>query len=157
MIGRIRVGAIVSLVVALLIVVGCGSGGAPESSTPPGTLYVALDAEPPELDPNLSSAYVDRQVMASLYDKLVDIDQNGKIVPRLAKSYDVSGDGTVYTFKLREGVKFHDGTEFNAEAVKFNLERYQEEDSVRSTEVEPIDDRAGDAQRAVRSVPRRSD
>src|SRR5215204_7345455 len=139
MIGRIRVGAVVSLMVALLVVVGCGGGGAPESNTPPGTLYVALDAEPPELDPNLSSAYVDRQVMASLYDKLVDINEEGEIVPMLAKSYDVSDDGTVYTFKLREGIKFHDGTEFNAEAVKFNLDRYQKEDSVRSTEVEPIE------------------
>jgi peptide/nickel transport system substrate-binding protein len=139
MIGRTRIGAVVSLMVALLVVVGCGGGGTPESSTPPGTLYVALEAEPPELDPNLSSAYVDRQVMASLYDKLVDIDQNGEIVPMLAKSYDVSDDGTVYTFELREGIKFHDGTEFNAEAVKVNLDRYQEEDSVRSTEVEPIE------------------
>jgi peptide/nickel transport system substrate-binding protein len=124
---------------ALVALVGCGGGGAPQSNTPPNTLYVALEAEPPELDPNLSSAYVDRQVMASLYDKLVDIDENGEIVPMLAKSYDVSDDGKVYTFHLRDGIKFHDGTEFNAEAVKYNLERYQEEDSVRSTEVEPIE------------------
>jgi peptide/nickel transport system substrate-binding protein len=124
---------------ALVALVGCGGGGAPQSNTPPDTLYVALEAEPPELDPNLSSAYVDRQVMASLYDKLVDIDENGEIVPMLAKSYDVSDDGKVYTFHLRDGIKFHDGTEFNAEAVKYNLERYQEEDSVRSTEVEPIE------------------
>jgi peptide/nickel transport system substrate-binding protein len=124
---------------ALAALVGCGGGGAPQSNTPPGTLYVALEAEPPELDPNLSSAYVDRQVMASLYDKLVDIDENGEIVPMLAKSYDVSDDGKVYTFHLRDGIKFHDGTEFNAEAAKYNLERYQEEDSVRSTEVEPIE------------------
>jgi peptide/nickel transport system substrate-binding protein len=68
-----------------------------------------------------------------------DIDENGEIVPMLAKSYDVSDDGKVYTFHLRDGIKFHDGTEFNAEAVKYNLERYQEEDSVRSTEVEPIE------------------
>jgi peptide/nickel transport system substrate-binding protein len=124
---------------ALVALVGCGGGGAPQSNTPPDTLYVALEAEPPELDPNLSSAYVDRQVMASLYDKLVDIDENGEIVPMLAKSYEVSDDDLVYTFHLRDGIKFHDGTEFNAEAVKYNLERYQEEDSVRSTEVEPIE------------------
>ena len=139
MIGCIRVGAVVSLMVALLVVVGCGGGGAPESSTPPGTLYVALEDEPPELDPNLSEAYVDRQVMASLYDKLVDINQQGEIVPMLAKSYDVSDDGLVYTFHLRKGITFHDGTEFNAEAVKYNLDRYQKEDSVRSTEVENIE------------------
>jgi peptide/nickel transport system substrate-binding protein len=57
----------------------------------------------------------------------------------LAKSYDVSDDDLVYTFHLRDGIKFHDGTEFNAEAVKYNLDRYQEEDSVRSTEVEAIE------------------
>src|SRR5215210_9023964 len=137
----IRIGAIALFAIAAFVVaVGCsGGGGAPQSNTPPNTLYVALESEPPELDPNLSSAYVDRQVMASLYDKLVDIDQDGEIVPMLAKSYDVSDDGTVYTFKLREGIKFHDGTNFNAEAVKFNLDRYQEEDSVRSTEVESIE------------------
>src|ERR671916_1577573 len=140
MIRFIRAGAFALFALAALVVVGCGSGGgAPQSNTPPGTLFVALEAEPPELDPNLSSAYVDRQVMASLYDKLVDIDEQGEIVPMLAKSYDVSDDGTVYTFELREGIKFHDGTEFNAEAVKFNLDRYQKEDSVRSTEVEPIE------------------
>src|SRR5215211_8971195 len=139
MTGSIRVSAVVSLIVALLVVGGCGGGGAPQSNTPPGTLYVALDDEPPELDPNLSTAYVDRQVMASLYDKLVDINQQGEIVPMLAKSYEVADDDLAYTFHLREGIKFHDGTEFNAEAVKYNLDRYQEEDSVRSTEVEPIE------------------
>jgi peptide/nickel transport system substrate-binding protein len=139
MIKSIRIKAFALFVVAAFVAMGCGGGGAPQSNTPPNTLYVALESEPPELDPNLSSAYVDRQVMASLYDKLVDIDQEGEIVPMLAKSYEVSDDGTVYTFELREGIKFHDGTPFNAEAVKFNLDRYQEKDSVRSTEVEPIE------------------
>src|SRR5215210_2494608 len=136
----IRIGAIALFAIAAFVVaVGCsGGGGTPQSNTPPNTLYVALESEPPELDPNLSSAYVDRQVMASLYDKLVDIDQDGEIVPMLAESYDVSDDGLVYTFHLRKGIKFHDGTEFNAEAVKYNLDRYQEEDTLRSTEVEPI-------------------
>jgi peptide/nickel transport system substrate-binding protein len=97
-----RVSAVVSLAVALLVVAGCGGGGgAPQSNTPPNTLIVALEAEPPELDPNLSSAYVDRQVMASIYDKLVDINQVGEIVPVLASSYEVSDDDTVYTFELR--------------------------------------------------------
>jgi peptide/nickel transport system substrate-binding protein len=143
MIRGIRFGASALVVLVVLVALGCGGGGggggAPQANTPPGTLFVALESEPPELDPNLSSAYVDRQVMASLYDKLVDIDQEGEIVPMLAKSYEISDDDLVYTFRLREGIKFHDGTEFNAEAVKYNLDRYQEKDSVRSTEVEPIE------------------
>src|SRR5215212_1749739 len=139
MVKGIRITTFALLVFVAFVALGCGGGGAPQSNTPPNTLYVALEDEPPELDPNLSEAYVDRQVMASLYDKLVDINQQGEIVPMLAKSYDVSDDGLVYTFHLRQGIKFHDGTEFNAEAVKYNLDRYQEEDSVRSTEVEPIE------------------
>jgi len=135
-----RVGAVLFLAIVLSVAAACGGGGGggTQSNTPPGTLEVGLEAEPPELDPNLSSAYVDRQVMASIYDRLVDIDENGEIVPMLAESYEVSGDGLEYTFKLRQGVQFHDGEPFDAEAVKFNLERYQEEDSVRSTEIEPV-------------------
>jgi peptide/nickel transport system substrate-binding protein len=129
-----------AFVLSVFVMAGCGGSDTQTSSnTPPGTLEIALESEPPELDPNLSSAYVDRQVMASLYDKLVDINTEGEIVPMLAESYEVSDDGKTYTFKLREGVKFHDGAPFNAEAVKFNLERYREEDSTRSTEVEPIE------------------
>src|ERR687893_800047 len=135
-----RVSAVVSLAVALLVVAGCGGGGgAPQSNTPPNTLIVALEAEPPELDPNLSSAYVDRQVMASLYDKLVDIDDQGEIVPMLAESYEVSDDDLVYTFNLRQGIEFHDGTPFDAEAVKFNLERQLDPALKPSTEREVAD------------------
>jgi peptide/nickel transport system substrate-binding protein len=118
---------------------GGGGGGGTRSNTPPGTLEVGIEAEPPELDPDLSSAYVDRQVMASIYDRLVDIDENGKIVPMLAESYAVSEDGREYAFELRQGVRFHDGEPFDAAAVEFNLERYQEEDSVRRTEIEPVE------------------
>src|SRR5215212_1643479 len=139
MVKGIRITTFALLVFVAFVALGCSGGGAPQSNTPPNTLYVALDDEPPELDPNLSEAYVDRQVMASLYDKLVDINQQGEIVPMLAKSYDISDDRKVYTFHLRDGIKFHDGTPFNAEAVKYNLDRYQKEDSVRSTEVEDIE------------------
>lgn len=137
----IRFGIVVSFFAALLLVAGCGGsdGSGSVSSTPDDTLVVALEDEPPELDPAFSSAFVDRQVMASIYDKLVDIDQEGEIVPMLAENYEVSEDGTVYTFELRDGVVFHDGAEFDAEAVKTNLERYQTDESTRSTEVQSIE------------------
>lgn len=87
------------------------------------TLTVGLDADPPRLDPALSSAFVDRQVLNQVLDKLVDLDANLKIVPRIATSWKVSNGGLTYTFKIRQGVKFSDGTPLNAEAVKYSLER----------------------------------
>ena len=87
------------------------------------TLTVGLDADPPRLDPALSSALVDRQVMNQIFDKLVDLDQNLKIIPGVAKSWKITDGGLTYTFKLRGGVKFHDGTPLDAAAVKYTLDR----------------------------------
>ncbi|MCX7784011.1 MAG: peptide ABC transporter substrate-binding protein, partial [Meiothermus sp.] len=69
------------------------------------TVTVGLDADPPNLDPLLSSALVDRQVHNQIYDKLVDLDENLRIVPMLATSWRVEENGTVYVFTLRQGVK----------------------------------------------------
>ncbi len=88
-----------------------------------GALRVGLNADPPNLDPHQSTAAVDRQVFQNLYDKLVDINQDLEIVPMLATSWQITDGGRTYTFKLRQGVVFHDGTPFNADAVKFNFER----------------------------------
>ncbi len=116
------------LLVALALS-ACGSGSPPAapaggSAQSNAAITISLNADPPSLDPAFSSAFVDRQVHNSLFDKLVDLDANGKVVPMLATEWKVSDDGLSYTFTLREGVKFHDGTDFNAEAVKANLERY---------------------------------
>src|SRR5713226_1937370 len=107
--------------VALLIFVAA----AISTAAPPrgGTLRAGLNADPPNLDPHQSSAAVDRQVFQNLYDKLVDINQNLEIVPMLATSWQIADGGRTYTFKLRQGVVFHDGTPFNADAVKVNFER----------------------------------
>jgi len=112
--------ALVVFVVMLVLVAGSVSIAAP---TRGGTLRVGLDADPPNLDPHQSTAAVDRQVFQNLYDKLVDINQNLEIVPMLATSWQIADGGRSYTFKLRQGVVFHDGTPFNAEAVKANFER----------------------------------
>lgn len=112
------------------------ASAAPKSG---GTLNVEINADPPKLDPSFSTALVDRQVFQSLFDKLIDIDANGKLIPMLAEKWEISGDQKSYTFKLRQGVKFHDGTDFNAEAVKFNIERYMEKNSVRRNELSEVD------------------
>lgn len=88
-----------------------------------GVLRVGLNADPPNLDPHQSTAAVDRQVFQSLFDKLVDIDEHFAIAPMLATSWTIANGSKTYTFKLRPGVVFHDGTPFNAEAVRFNFER----------------------------------
>ncbi len=105
-----------------------------------GTLRVGLDADPPSLDPHRSTAAVDRQVFQSLFDKLVDVDETLQIVPVLATSWTVSADGRTVTFKLRQGVTFQDGTPFNAEAVRYNLERMRDPKfpSARRLEISPI-------------------
>ena len=105
-----------------------------------GTLQAALDRDPPTMDPHLSGSAVDRQVYQNLYDKLVDTDENLAIVPMLATSWTISPDGKTVTFKLRQGVKFQDGTPFNAEAVKFNFDRMRDPKfpSARRSEIAPV-------------------
>ncbi|MCA9838294.1 MAG: ABC transporter substrate-binding protein [Trueperaceae bacterium] len=87
------------------------------------TVRVGLAEDPDVLDPDLGRTYVGRIVFASLCDKLFDITPGLEIIPQLATGYSTSDDGLSLTINLREGVKFHDGTEFNAEAAKYNIER----------------------------------
>lgn len=86
-----------------------------------GTLTVALDSDVIGIDPHGASAGVDRNVYTSVFNALVTTDENLDIVPELAESWETPDDRT-YVFKLREGVEFHDGTAFNAEAVKWNFD-----------------------------------
>src|SRR5436309_1464861 len=88
----------------------------------------------------MAGSYVGRIVLASLCDKLFDIDEKLNIVPQLALSHETSADGKTVTIKLRPNVKFHDGEPFNAEAVKFTLERgLSKDDSKRKAELSQID------------------
>jgi peptide/nickel transport system substrate-binding protein len=88
------------------------------------TLRIGLAEDPDILDPTLARTFVGRIVFASMCDKLFDVTPDLKIVPMLATSYSWAPDNLSVTFKLRHGVVFHDGTPFDAEAVKFNLERH---------------------------------
>src|SRR5690349_11554916 len=88
-----------------------------------GTLVLGLEQEPPTLDPHASPSAVTYQIIASVTECLLFKAPDGKLVPWLAESWTTSKDGRSVTFKLRRDVKFHDGTPFNAEAVKFNFDR----------------------------------
>lgn len=111
------------LIVLCLALSGCSNNGQKPNIQ---DINIALQHEPYKLDPYYAETRAERQVFQSIFDKLVNVDEKGNIIAELADAWDISADGKVYTFYLHKGVKFHDGTLFNAEAVKFNLERYQE-------------------------------
>ncbi|MEO9337658.1 ABC transporter substrate-binding protein [Mesorhizobium sp. SB112] len=120
------------LAAVCMLAVGMGSASAT-------TLRVGMQDDPDALDPATGGTYAGRIVFAALCDKLVDIDANLQIVPQLATEWNWSDDNTVLNLTLREGVTFHDGTPFNAEAVKFNIERMQTmQDSRRKGELSPV-------------------
>jgi len=96
-----------------------------------GNLIVCQPAEPPGLDPTANTAAaIDRVVFSNIYEGLIKVDRNGNFIPGLATKWEVSADGRVYTFNLRQGVKFHNGEPFNAQTAKWNLERAMGPDSV---------------------------
>lgn len=122
--------------VLMLLLSACGGQQASSGSTtaagalaaqgvPPqgGELSFALATSPDTLDPHRSGLAVSVRVIRTIHDSLVVQLPDHTIKPWLATEWEVSEDGLSYTFKLREDVKFHDGTPFNAEAVKYNFDR----------------------------------
>ena len=93
-------------------------------------ITVAMQLEPPHLDPTSAAAgAIDSVLYANVFEGLTRFAADGSVVPGLAKSWDISEDGLTYTFTLQEGVTFHDGSSFDAEDVKFSLDRARAEDS----------------------------
>jgi peptide/nickel transport system substrate-binding protein len=111
------------LVVALVLVLASLASAA-SAAPPKDAIVIGLVAEPVTMDPpqitDLNSARVTKRIFEGLVGQELG---SYKLVPGLAQSWDISKDGLIYTFKLRPNVKFHDGTPFNAEAVKFVFER----------------------------------
>jgi peptide/nickel transport system substrate-binding protein len=122
--------AIACLVALTLVAIPRGG----QAAAPTGiTIAVGIDAD--TLDPEGQTTTTVANMVDYMFDSLVwpNDERSGvqpgqpqytKIVPQLATSWTVSADGLTYTFKLRHGVKFQDGTDFNADAVKFNVERW---------------------------------
>lgn len=88
-----------------------------------GTLILATSIDVPSLEPHLESADAWHRRKALIYENLTWVDNDVVVQPQLAESWDISEDGLVYTFHLRQGVKFHNGQEMTAEDVKYSLER----------------------------------
>jgi peptide/nickel transport system substrate-binding protein len=105
-----------------------------------GTLTVALESDPDALDPSLARTFVGRMVFLDFCEKLYDLNSKLEIVPQLAASLPtLSADKKTATIKLRTGIKFNDGTPFNAAAVKQSLERHKTlKGSARASELAPV-------------------
>ena len=88
-----------------------------------GTFISAKTTEAPSLDPILEQALSRQRLDPLFYNRLVEWSHEGKLEPALAESWTTSGDGKTWTFKLRRGVKFHNGRDFSSEDVKFTYER----------------------------------
>ena len=121
-----------------------GGGGAatPNAGTPVagGTVTFAMENDLINGDPMLSTAFVDRNVHYLMYDALLRSDAKGTIVAGLATKWETSSDGKTFTLTLREGVSYQDGTPFNADSVKWNLDRYRTEaKSARKGELGSVD------------------
>ena len=111
-------------------------------------ITVAMQLEPPHLDPTSAAAgAIDSVLYANVFEGLTRFASDGAIIPSLAASWEISADGTVYTFTLQTGVTFHDGTTMDAEDVKFSLDRARADGSTNAqkalfagiTSVETVD------------------
>ncbi|MBT2499961.1 ABC transporter substrate-binding protein [Agromyces sp. ISL-38] len=147
-----RFGILAIGLVSMIALAGC-QAAEPEASGDPvsgGTLtYASGDAEPTCLDPHVGGNYPQALIAGQFLESLVSRDASGEIIPWLADSWEVSSDGLVWDFTLRDDVTFTDGTPFDAEAVKVNVEHLQDPATQSSTgylalgkveQVEVVDD-----------------
>jgi peptide/nickel transport system substrate-binding protein len=113
-----------------LLLAAFAVSAAPAFAAPRDTISIGMVLEPTNLDPTAgAAAAIDEVVYANVFEGLTRFAPDGAIVPALAESWEVSDDGLTWTFKLHDGVTFHDGTTFDAEDVKFSLDRARADDS----------------------------
>lgn len=136
---------LVLILILTTVLVGCGSNSTPaekpaentteqpaETNETPEqpekvlaenqTLIIGADAEPAGIDPHKSTSFSSARVTTKIYESLVQTDENMNVIPSLAKSWENPDDST-YVFKLKQGVKFHNGREMTADDVKYSFER----------------------------------
>ena len=123
-----KFGLLMTIILSMLFLVACGGsgdkkeGGDAGASTGKDTLVIAQGADAKSLDPHASNDNPSSRIRVQIYDRLMDLDDNGVPQPMLAESWERPDDKTII-FHLRKGVKFHNGDEMKASDVKFSLER----------------------------------
>ncbi|MEP2681755.1 MAG: ABC transporter substrate-binding protein [Sulfitobacter sp.] len=112
------------------------------SASAAAELVIGMQQEPTSLDPTAdATASIDSMMTQNVFESLTTVAENGEVQPNLATSWEVSEDGLTYTFKLAEGVTFHDGSALDAEDVVYSFDRAMGEDSVNPSKdiFEPIE------------------
>jgi peptide/nickel transport system substrate-binding protein len=121
-----------------LVLTACGGGdsvdtGGGDGGAGDNVLIAAVSAQPDQFDPHVTSAYPSFQVLENVYDTLVVPNaEDLTMEPSLAESWETSADGLTWTFALREGVTFHDGSEFDSADVVYSYNRIIDEDLANS-------------------------
>ena len=116
-----RFGVLGAVLALGLVAASCGGGD--EGGESGGAITIAIGSEPTSLDPMLVDDGGERAINDNIYETLLSRDAAGELQPGLATGLPTQIDDTTWEFKLREGVKFHDGTAFTADAVVASVER----------------------------------
>ena len=119
------------LVTMAVVLGGCGDDKAETASTGEITIGIPQDLED-GLDPHKVNAAGTKEILFNIYEGLVKYDASGDLKCAVAEDYTISEDGLTYTFKLRKGVKFHDGSEVTADDVIYSINRYAENSQLSS-------------------------
>lgn len=125
-----RLGALGAAFFVALVLLGCDASRPTSKSVGSRPLVLGAFDEPTMINPVLSTSGISAILIDFIFDALVRIDENMEVRPGLAASWDVSDSGLVWTFHLRRGVSFHDGSPLTAEDVKFTFEVISDPDYV---------------------------
>jgi peptide/nickel transport system substrate-binding protein len=119
--------AVIAAMVALFVAVSCSQAQRVDLGQGSGNLIAAIAGEPDQLDPQKTSAYFSFEVLENVFDTLVEPDANLEMRPALAQSWSVSPDQLTWSFQLRKGVTFQDGSPFTADDVVYSYRRIIDE------------------------------
>lgn len=130
---RRLVAVALAAIVALVALAGCSRGPVQTGNV----FVIAIESEADVLDPQVAGGWVSWRINRQIFEPLVDEDLSipsaeatvPPLRPALAESWDISDDGLDYTFHIRRGVKFHDGTPLDAQAVEYNIRRMWDKSS----------------------------
>jgi peptide/nickel transport system substrate-binding protein len=124
---EVRQAAAVITTMLALVLAACSPGQGVDLGQSSGNLIAAIGGEPDQLDPQKTSAYFSFEVLENVFDTLVAPDANLEMKPALAERWEVAPDQLTWTFHLRRGVTFHDGTPFTADDVVYSYRRIIDE------------------------------